>query len=74
MSGFRQRFMVLFGVMFIYLVLGVFFRHQVGTWLSALWYIMGIVIAGVWVYSSIKAAKLSKSKEVKVVDAEWKKK
>jgi len=71
MTPFQARFLVIFGVVFIYMIFGVFLKHQVGEWLAAVWYIAGIILLGLMGYNMYQnMGKPPKSKAVKVVDAE----
>lgn len=69
--AFQQRFAIIFGVVFVYMIMGVFFKQQVGAWFSALWYVLGLVgaIAGVYFYLKYKNPP-PKSKSTKIVKAE----
>lgn len=68
MNQFRNKFLLVFGVIFIYMVMGVFFKHQVGIWFSAIWYLMGLLGIAYIIY--IKYQKSKPKNKTKIVNAE----
>lgn len=70
LNNFRQTFAISFGVILIYLIMGVFFKHQIGVWFSVIWYLLGLGAIIFFAYNWIKGQNKGKKAE-KVIDAEY---
>jgi len=66
---YQQLWAICFGVVFIYLILGVFFKHTIGVWMAAFWYLAGlggiIFIAYTYFTRNKKKDKIINAKVIK---------
>lgn len=66
-TPFQQKFFLIFGVIFIWLILGVYFKNEIGVWFASLYY--GFSFAGVII---IAVYRLKKGEQKpKVVTGEY---
>lgn len=65
--NFTQLIALIFGVLFIWLILGTYFKNNVGVWMAAIWYLGTISTAGFFTYIWWKNRK--PKNEAKVINA-----
>ena len=47
---FQQKFVIIYGVIFIWLAFGVYFKNSIGEWFSAIYYVLSIGLTGIFLY------------------------
>lgn len=67
-NRFSQTFTVVFVIIFIYLIMGVYFKHEIGVWFSTIWYIMGLAGFVFFFYIGYRRSQRKQEKQ-KVINA-----
>ena len=49
-NPFQQRVIVIFGVVVVWLIFGVYFKNSIGKWFAAIYYIISFALIGMYVY------------------------
>lgn len=69
-NPFTQKFVIIFAVIFVYLILGKYFEMGVGKWFASIWYI-GVLALGVY-YFIIRMKNNKPKGKSEIINAQYK--